>query len=172
MSLLLKQFLSALALLACAVAATDAEGMAFLAANADKEGVTVLGSGLQYKVLKSGADGAPSPLASTPCDCHYQGTLIDGTKFDSSYDRGEPTKFAPNQVRVALRERGRERETGVFIIPLSSPPPLLPLPLTPLPPSFSPSSLHPGHRRLDRGHAADEGRRQVGAVHPQRPCLR
>ena len=98
MSLLLKQFLSALALLACAVAATDAEGMAFLAANADKEGVTVLGSGLQYKVLKSGADGAPSPLASTPCDCHYQGTLIDGTKFDSSYDRGEPTTFAPAQV--------------------------------------------------------------------------
>ena len=51
MSLLLKQFLSALALLACAVAATDAEGMAFLAANADKEGVTVLGSGLQYRFL-------------------------------------------------------------------------------------------------------------------------
>jgi len=38
------------------------------------------------------------PTVSTPCLCHYAGTLIDGTKFDSSYDRGEPTQFAPNQV--------------------------------------------------------------------------
>ena len=38
------------------------------------------------------------PTVSSPCECHYQGTLIDGTKFDSSYDRGSPTTFAPNQV--------------------------------------------------------------------------
>merc|ERR1719210_584297 len=37
-------------------------------------------------------------MAGTPCDCHYAGRLIDGTEFDSSYKRGEPTKFAPNQV--------------------------------------------------------------------------
>lgn len=94
----LKTLYAVVALLASTAMATDAEGKAFLAENAKKEGVTVLASGLQYKVLKAGPDGAPSPEVDTPCDCHYQGTLIDGTKFDSSYDRGEPTKFAPNQV--------------------------------------------------------------------------
>ncbi len=42
--------------------------------------------------------GVYHPTVSSPCECHYQGTLIDGTKFDSSYDRGSPTTFAPNQV--------------------------------------------------------------------------
>jgi FKBP-type peptidyl-prolyl cis-trans isomerase FklB len=42
--------------------------------------------------------GLYHPTVSSPCECHYQGTLIDGTKFDSSYDRGSPTSFAPNQV--------------------------------------------------------------------------
>merc|ERR1711871_751137 len=101
---MLKDTIFAVALLACTAAATDAEGKAFLAANAKKEGVTVLASGLQYKILKSGPDGSPKPQADTPCDCHYQGTLIDGTKFDSSYDRGEPTKFAPNQVIAGWTE--------------------------------------------------------------------
>eukprot|EP00959_Pyramimonas_sp_CCMP1952_P348035 7289890-Pyramimonas_sp.AAC.2 len=55
-------------------------------------------SGLQYKVIKSGPAGGPSPKASTPCECHYRGTLMDGTEFDSSYRRGTPTTFAPNQV--------------------------------------------------------------------------
>ena len=71
----------------------------FLAANAKKEGVVTLGSDLQYKVLKSGAKDAPSPDEDTPCDCHYTGTLITGETFDSSIPRGEPTKFAPNQVQ-------------------------------------------------------------------------
>jgi len=57
-----------------------------------------MGSGLQYKVIKSAPPLAPSPLAATPCECHYKGTLIDGTEFDSSYKRGQPTTFAPNQV--------------------------------------------------------------------------
>jgi FKBP-type peptidyl-prolyl cis-trans isomerase FklB len=48
----------------------------------------------------------PKPLASTPCSCHYEGSLIDGTVFDSSFKRGSPSTFAPNQVikaRHALR---------------------------------------------------------------------
>lgn len=45
--------------------------------------------------------GTDHPTAESPCSCHYEGTLIDGTKFDSSYDRGSPTTFAPNQVSWA-----------------------------------------------------------------------
>ena len=67
-------------------------------ANALKDGVTVLPSGLQYRVLKSGAADAPSPTKSTQCSVHYRGTTITGEEFDSSYKRGQPTKFAPNQV--------------------------------------------------------------------------
>ncbi len=48
-------------------------------------------------VLKSGS-GQHHPTADSSCDCHYAGTLIDGTEFDSSYKRGQPTAFAPNQV--------------------------------------------------------------------------
>merc|ERR1712060_833015 len=54
-------------------------------------------SGLQYKVLESG-NGKNHPKNDSPCECHYSGTLIDGTEFDSSYGRGEPSTFAPNQV--------------------------------------------------------------------------
>lgn len=87
-----------LSIIFCSVSAgTTPEGKAWLEENAKKEGVIALGSGLQYKVIRSGA-GTTHPLVSTPCDCHYEGTLIDGTKFDSSYDRGSPTSFAPNQV--------------------------------------------------------------------------
>lgn len=73
------------------------EGVKFLAENKSKEGVITLNSGLQYKVLKEGS-GSSHPLAHTECACHYEGTLLDGSKFDSSYDRGAPTTFAPNQV--------------------------------------------------------------------------
>jgi FKBP-type peptidyl-prolyl cis-trans isomerase FklB len=78
-------------------AGTNVEGVKFLQENAKKEGVITLKSGLQYKVLRRG-DGTDHPTIDSPCSCHYEGTLIDGTKFDSSYDRGEPTSFAPNQV--------------------------------------------------------------------------
>merc|ERR1711979_108064 len=64
---------------------------------AKEEGVVSLPSGLLYKVLTKG-DGDSHPTADSDCDCHYQGTLIDGKEFDSSYKRGEPTTFAPNQV--------------------------------------------------------------------------
>lgn len=72
------------------------EGEAFLAANKKKEGVVTLSSGLQYKILKSG-DG-PKPTKDQTVKCHYRGTLIDGTEFDSSYKRGEPTEFPIGQV--------------------------------------------------------------------------
>lgn len=67
------------------------EGEAFLAANKTKEGVVVLPSGLQYKILKAG-DG-PRPTAADTVVCNYQGTLIDGKEFDSSYKRGQPATF-------------------------------------------------------------------------------
>ena len=83
---------------ACLVhAGTNEEGLAFLKANKEKEGVITLPSGLQYKVLREGT-GTSHPTVDSPCSCHYAGTLIDGTQFDSSYDRGSPTTFAPNQV--------------------------------------------------------------------------
>jgi FKBP-type peptidyl-prolyl cis-trans isomerase FklB len=67
------------------------EGEAFLAANKGKEGVQVLPSGLQYKILKEG-DGK-KPLASDTVQCNYRGTLVDGTEFDSSDKHGGPATF-------------------------------------------------------------------------------
>ncbi len=71
--------------------AAAGEGKAFLAENAKREGVTVLPSGLQYEVLASG-DGA-RPGREDSVRTHYHGTLIDGSVFDSSYQRGEPAEF-------------------------------------------------------------------------------
>ena len=68
----------------------------FLTANAKKEGVKVLPSGLQYKVIKSGS--GKTPKATDSVKVHYHGTLIDGTVFDSSVDRGEPITFPVNGV--------------------------------------------------------------------------
>jgi FKBP-type peptidyl-prolyl cis-trans isomerase FklB len=68
----------------------------FLAENAKREGVTTLASGLQYEVIKEGNGKKPS--ATDKVKCHYEGTLIDGTLFDSSIKRGEPTVFGLNQV--------------------------------------------------------------------------
>mmetsp|Transcript_24591 Transcript_24591/g.32108 ORF Transcript_24591/g.32108 Transcript_24591/m.32108 type:complete len:191 (-) Transcript_24591:289-861(-) len=72
--------------------------MVFLEKNAQKPGVTVLASGLQYRVLEEGPAGGPSPLLFTKCLCNYEGTTIDGKVFDSSYKRGQPIEFAPYQV--------------------------------------------------------------------------
>ena len=72
------------------------EGEEFLAANAKKEGVKVLGSGLQYKVLVEGSGRRPG--ATSRVRCHYEGRFTDGTVFDSSYKRGEPAVFGLNQV--------------------------------------------------------------------------
>jgi FKBP-type peptidyl-prolyl cis-trans isomerase len=67
------------------------DGEAFLADNKTKEGVVVLPSGLQYKILKAG-DG-PKPTAADSVVCNYKGTLISGKEFDSSYKRGQPATF-------------------------------------------------------------------------------
>ncbi len=80
------------------------EGENFLAANAQAEGVVALDSGLQYLVLESGDDGAPSPSASDAVLAHYHGTFIDGSVFDSSVDRGEPAQFGLNQVIAGWTE--------------------------------------------------------------------
>jgi FKBP-type peptidyl-prolyl cis-trans isomerase len=72
-------------------AKNKAEGAAYLAENSKKEGVTTTDSGLQYKSLAAGT--GEKPKASDTVKVHYRGTLIDGTVFDSSYDRGEPAVF-------------------------------------------------------------------------------
>jgi FKBP-type peptidyl-prolyl cis-trans isomerase FklB len=69
----------------------QAEGKAYLEANAKKEGVVVTESGLQYKELVAGE--GEQPTAESTVVVHYKGTLIDGTQFDSSYDRGQPAEF-------------------------------------------------------------------------------
>ncbi len=71
-------------------------GKAFLEDNAKKEGVEVTESGLQFEILEKG-DG-PQPAATDEVTVHYHGTLIDGTVFDSSVERGEPTSFPLNRV--------------------------------------------------------------------------
>jgi FKBP-type peptidyl-prolyl cis-trans isomerase FklB len=71
--------------------ANKKQGLAFLEANKTKEGVVVLPSGLQYKVLQEGT--GPKPTAADQVVCNYRGTLLDGTEFDSSYKRGQPATF-------------------------------------------------------------------------------
>lgn len=77
-------------------------GEAFLAENAKKEGVITLPSGLQYKVIKTGT--GKKPKATDEVTTHYRGTLIDGTEFDSSYKRGQPTSFPVNGVIAGWTE--------------------------------------------------------------------
>jgi FKBP-type peptidyl-prolyl cis-trans isomerase len=77
-------------------AAGKQEGDEFLAANKGKEGVVLLPSGLQYKILKAGT--GPKPTASDTVLCNYRGTLINGTEFDSSYKRNQPLKISVSGV--------------------------------------------------------------------------
>ena len=72
------------------------KGKAFLAENAKREGVVTLPSGLQYEVITEGTGIKPS--ANDQVKCHYEGTLIDGTLFDSSVKRGQPAVFGVSQV--------------------------------------------------------------------------
>ncbi|MFH6768861.1 FKBP-type peptidyl-prolyl cis-trans isomerase [Gaetbulibacter aquiaggeris] len=83
----------------------------FLEENKTKEGVKVTNSGLQYIVLKEGTGEKPS--ATSTVKVHYQGTLIDGTEFDSSIKRGEPTQFGVGQVIKGWTE-------GLQLMPVGS----------------------------------------------------
>ncbi len=74
------------------------EGEEFLAANKLKPGVVSLPSGLQYEVIKEGPAGSPKPHETDKVLCHYHGTMINGTVFDSSVQRGQSIAFGLNQV--------------------------------------------------------------------------
>lgn len=87
------------------------EGVAYLAANKKKKGVKTLASGLQYKVLKSGS-GKVSPKLTDKVVTHYHGTLIDGTVFDSSVDRGEAVSFPVNAVIKGWTEALMKMKVG------------------------------------------------------------
>ncbi|MBS7408498.1 MAG: FKBP-type peptidyl-prolyl cis-trans isomerase [Alloprevotella sp.] len=98
--------------------AARAEGEAFLKENAGKEGVVVLPSGLQYTVLREGQ--GRQPKASDSVKCHYEGTLTNGTVFDSSYRRGEPATFPLGGVIAGWTEGLQLMKEGAkfrFFIP-------------------------------------------------------
>ena len=98
--------------------AAKAAGEVFLAENGKKDGVVTLPSGLQYQVLKEG-DGK-KPSATDQVVCHYEGTLIDGTVFDSSYQRNQPATFGLNQVIAGWTEGVQLMQEGAkyrFFIP-------------------------------------------------------
>jgi len=84
------------------IAANEKRGEDFLAENAQKPGVIVLPDGLQYKVLREGE--GPKPSLTDTVKVNYHGTLIDGTVFDSSYERGEPAVFPVNGVIKGWQE--------------------------------------------------------------------
>eukprot|EP00927_Polykrikos_kofoidii_P084348 TRINITY_DN885_c0_g1_i1.p1 TRINITY_DN885_c0_g1~~TRINITY_DN885_c0_g1_i1.p1 ORF type:complete len:239 (-),score=53.71 TRINITY_DN885_c0_g1_i1:117-833(-) len=98
-----------LSMVCLGLAGTNEVGATFLKENQNKPGVITLPSGLQYKVLREGT-GEDHPTADSSCECHYAGTTpsltpdaidkdeSEWSEFDSSYKRGSPTSFAPNQV--------------------------------------------------------------------------
>lgn len=93
-------------------------GQDFLAANKTKEGITELASGLQYEILVEG--NGPKPSANHEVTCHYHGTMIDGSIFDSSVQRGTPASFPLNRVISGWTEGLQLMPTGSkwrFFIP-------------------------------------------------------
>jgi len=85
---------------------------AFLTENAAKDGVMVLPSGLQYKVLEKGPDTGSKPQQTDKVTVQYRGTLIDGTEFDSSYRRGQPATLAVNGVIAGWTEALQMMQVG------------------------------------------------------------
>lgn len=95
-----------------------ADGKAYLEANAKKDGVVCTKSGLQYQVLREGS--GRSPKATDKVRCHYEGWLINGNVFDSSYQRGEPADFPLNGVIPGWTEGVQLMKEGAkyrFFIP-------------------------------------------------------
>jgi FKBP-type peptidyl-prolyl cis-trans isomerase FklB len=95
-----------------------AEGLAFLEENKKREGVEVTNTGLQYKRLETGS--GKTPAATDQVEVNYEGTLIDGTVFDSSYQRGESITFPLNGVIPGWTEGlqlMKEGDTFEFVIP-------------------------------------------------------
>ena len=90
-----------------------AAGQAFRDENAQKEGVQELEGGIQYEVLASGEEGAARPTLDDTVVAHYHGTLIDGTVFDSSYQRGQPAEFPLTAVIAGWTE-------GVALMPVGA----------------------------------------------------
>lgn len=88
-----------------------AEGEAFLARNAQAEGVVTTASGLQYKVIEMGS--GERPAATDTVEVHYRGTLLDGTEFDSSYSRDQTMSFQLNRVIAGWTE-------GLQLMPVGS----------------------------------------------------
>ncbi|MDX1394831.1 MAG: FKBP-type peptidyl-prolyl cis-trans isomerase [Gemmatimonadota bacterium] len=78
------------------------EGAAFLAENGAREGVVTTDSGLQYEVMREGEGASPTPADRVTI--HYRGTLVDGTEFDSSYERGDPATFSVGGVIQGFSE--------------------------------------------------------------------
>ena len=89
-----------------------AEAAAFMAENADADGVVTLESGLQYKVLNAAPDGAPGPDGNDLVRVHYEGSLTDGTVFDSSFERGSPYVTTPEQVVPGWTEALQRMKVG------------------------------------------------------------
>lgn len=89
-----------------------AEAAAFMAENARAADVITLDSGLQYKVIASGPDGAPSPDGNDLVRVHYEGSLTDGTVFDSSFERGSPYVTTPEQVVPGWTEALQRMKVG------------------------------------------------------------
>ncbi len=87
-----------------------AEAAEFLASNGAREGVVTLDSGLQYEVVQSGE--GPTPSATDRVTVHYRGSLLDGTQFDSSYDRGQPATFRLDQVIPGWSEGLQQMNVG------------------------------------------------------------
>ncbi len=90
---------------ATAIADESAQmGAVFLEENMAKEGVITTSSGLQYTILESGKDDQDSPTTSDTVVVHYEGTLVNGTVFDSSYARGEPATFSLGSIIPGWQE--------------------------------------------------------------------
>lgn len=86
------------------------KGQDYLAKTAEREGVTKTQTGLLYEVLKEGT--GPMPTLEDTVECHYKGVLLDGTQFDSSYDRGQPAQFPVQGVIPGWTEALQKMKVG------------------------------------------------------------